>query len=203
MNARLKISVILLILGAFLAFMPLSGKYSLHRKPEVILNAVLDETSSFSADQVAWFVVSEDSTIQLIDLRSPAEFDSFSIPGSVNIPYAQLLQYDLESYLNRGKIRNIFYGNGDLHANYALVLARGLGYDNCYVMQGGLNSWYQWIMNSRFTGETISARENALYETRLKARKLFTDMNSMPDSMKVIFMKSKAIERKKLDGGCE
>jgi rhodanese-related sulfurtransferase len=148
-------------------------------------------------------VITEDSTIQLIDLRSQAEFDSFSIPGSINIPYAQLLEYDLESYLNREKIRNIFYGNGDFHANYALVLARGLGYDNCYVMRGGLNLWYQSIMNSRFTGETISARENALYETRLKARKLFSDMNSMPDSMKVNYMKSKAIERKRLDGGCE
>jgi rhodanese-related sulfurtransferase len=203
MNARLKISVILLILGIFLAFMPLSGKYSLHRKPEILLKSLLDETSSFSADQVARFVITEDSTIQLIDLRSQAEFDSFSIPGSINIPYAQLLEYDLESYLNREKIRNIFYGNGDFHANYALVLARGLGYDNCYVMRGGLNLWYQSIMNSRFTGETISARENALYETRLKARKLFSDMNSMPDSMKVNYMKSKAIERKRLDGGCE
>jgi hypothetical protein len=70
-------------------------------------------------------------------------------------------------------------------------------------MKGGLNAWYARIMNSEFEGTKISARENALFETRLKARTLFTEVNSMPDSLKAAFIASKRFDPKKLDGGCE
>jgi len=202
MNMRQKISVLLLLLGLILAFLPISGNYSFHGKPDRLLSEVLDENTYFSPDQVARFVVTEDSTVQLIDLRPPAEFNSFSLPGSINIPYSELLSKDLESLLNRD-VRNIFYSNGDLDANCALVIATGLGFKNNYVLMGGLNEWYRVVMNSAFTGERITARENALFETRTRAGKLFTEMNNMPDSLKVKYRESKEIERKKLDGGCE
>jgi hypothetical protein len=32
---------------------------------------------------------------------------------------------------------------------------------------------------------------------------MFSELNSMPDSMKTKYMESREIERKKLDGGCE
>ncbi len=202
MNPRQILTVILLLLGLILAFIPLSGKYSLHGKPGELLAEVQDESAYVTADQVARFVVTEDSTVQLIDLRSPGDFAHTSIPGAINIPYGSLLSQDLESYLDRG-VRNIFYGNGDYLANYALVLAKGLGFKNSFAMKGGMNEWYKLVMQSEFTGESITARENALFETRTRARKMFTDLNSMPDSLKARYRESREIERKKLDGGCE
>jgi hypothetical protein len=70
-------------------------------------------------------------------------------------------------------------------------------------MKGGLNEWFSTVMNSTFTGERISARENALFETRTRARKIFTEINSLPESEKIKFFESKHLEAKKLDGGCE
>jgi rhodanese-related sulfurtransferase len=202
MNARVKISIVLLMLGLILAFLPSSGNYSFHTKPGKVLAEALDVNSYITADQVARYMVTEDSTIQLIDLRSPAEFNSYTIPGSINIPYSELLSKDLENHLNPG-VRNVFYANGDHLANYAVVIASGLGFSNNCVMRGGLNEWYRVVMNSEFTGERISARENALFEIRTRARKQFTEVNSMPDSLKARYRESKEIERKKLDGGCE
>ncbi len=202
MNTRQILTTILFLLGLILAFLPLSGNYSFHGKPGKLLVATLDENTSCTPDQVARFVVTEDSTVQLVDLRTADEFESFSIPGAINIPYSSMLSLNLESYLDRD-VKNIFYANGDYLANYALVLARGLGFKNNMVMKGGLNEWYRTVMNSEFTGERISARENALFETRRKARKMFTELNSLPDSLKVKYRESKEIERKKLDGGCE
>ena len=89
------------------------------------------------------------------------------------------------------------------YSNYALVYARGLGYKNSFVMEGGLSEWFNTVMESKFTGERISARENALYETRTKAAQLFTQFNSMPDSLKAVFMAANKFSAKKLDGGCE
>jgi hypothetical protein len=70
-------------------------------------------------------------------------------------------------------------------------------------MKGGLNEWYNSVMNSSFTGEKISARENAMFETRTRAKNLFIEINSLPDSLKLKFIESKRIAAKKLDGGCE
>jgi rhodanese-related sulfurtransferase len=203
MTTRQIITSILLVLGALLAFLPLSGKYSMHVKPSQVLAAALDESNSFTADQVARFVVTEDSTLQLIDLRTPEEFRICNIPGSVNIPYAEFLKADPAPYLNAPGMRHIFYSNDDLNAGYAQTLSLGLGYKNCFIMKGGMNAWYAAVMNSEFKGDKISARENALFETRLKARNLFNEVNSMPDSLKLAYIASKKFDPKKLDGGCE
>jgi rhodanese-related sulfurtransferase len=203
MNTREKFSVGLLCLGLILALLPLSGSRSFIIKPQKLLSEVLDDNICLTVDQVARFVVSEDSSVQIIDLRTPEEFRTVNIPGSINIPYAKLLDNDPDALLNNGKARNIFYSNGDFESNYAIAIARGLNQKNTYVMKGGLNEWFNIVMNSKFTGEKISARENALYETRTRARKMFTEMNSMPDSLKLKFIMSKHLAAKKLDGGCE
>ena len=203
MNAREKFSVILISLGLILSLLPNSANRSLTVKPDKLLSEVLDKNSYFSVDQVAKFIVSEDSSVQIIDLRSPEEFRIMNIPGSVNIPYNELINKDPGSFLNNRNIKNIIYSNGDLNSNYAVVIAKGLNYKNTYVMKGGLNEWFNIVMNSSFSGERISARENALFETRTRARKLFTEMNSLPDSLKLKFIQAKHVTAKKLDGGCE
>jgi rhodanese-related sulfurtransferase len=203
MNTRVKFSVGLLGLGLILALLPLSGSRSFTVNPKKLLSEVLDNSTYFTVDQVAKFMVYEDSSVQIIDLRTPEEFRTLNIPGSINVPYSKLLDNDPGSFLNNGKAINIFYSNGDFDSNYAIAIARGLNFDNTYVMKGGLNEWFNTVMNSNFTGERISARENALFETRTRARKLFNEMNSMPDSLKMKFIRSKHIAAKKLDGGCE
>jgi len=203
MNIREKLSALLVVIGLILALLPLSGNRSLIVKPQKLLSEALDQNTFFTVDQVARFVVSEDSTILLIDLRSPEEFKSFNIPGSVNVPYNQLLDKDPSTFLGAENMKNIFYSNGDFDSNFAAVIAAGLGYKNNYVMKGGLNEWFTTVMNSEFKGEKITARENTLFETRTRAKKLFTDMNSLPDSLKIKFLKAKHFDPKKLDGGCE
>lgn len=201
MNTREKFSAGLLLLGLILALLPLSANRSFTIRPHKLLPEVLDKNSYFTVDQVARFVVSEDSTVQIIDLRTSEEFMSVNIPGSVNVPYAEFLTKDGGGYLSNPNIRTILYSNGDFKSNYALVIAKGLNYKNIYVMKGGLNEWFNTIINSRFTGERISARENALFETRSRAGKLFTELNSLPDSLKLKYIEAKKIAANKLDGG--
>lgn len=203
MNMREKFSASLLLTGLILAILPLSGNRSFIAKPEKLLSEVLNRNSYFTVDQVAHFVVSEDSTVQLIDVRSPGEFKSFNIPGSVNIPYSEFLDKDPSTFLGAENIKSIFYSNGDFDSNLAAVIACGLGYKNSFVMKGGLNEWFNTVMNSEFTGDRITARENALFETRTRAKKLFKEINSLPDSLKAKILKVRHFDPKKLDGGCE
>jgi len=203
MDIRKKFSTLLLLLSLLLALLPISANRSFTVKPEKLLSDVLNTDVSFTVDQVAEFIVKEDSTIQLIDLRSPEEFRKQTIPGAVNIPYNEFIKKDPEIYLNNKNIRNIFYSNGNIEPDYALVYARGLGYNNSFVMVGGVSEWIRTIIETKFTGDRITARENALFEIRRRAGDMFTELNSLPDSLKIRFLDSKKFSAKKLDGGCQ
>lgn len=203
MNTRVKFSVGLLCIGLILALLPLSGGRSFKVKPQQLLSEVLDNNNYFTVDQVAGFIVSEDSTVQIIDLRAPEEFRMVNIPGSINIPYSNFLNTDPVIFLNNEKIRNIFYSNGDIESNYAITISRGLNIKNTYAMKGGLNEWFRTVMNSSFSGEKITVRENALFENRTRAKKMFNEMNSLPDSLRAKFIQTNHLTTKKLDGGCE
>ena len=202
MNPRILISILLIGLGLITAFVPFRHNKKNQLKPSALLEKSMDEQYLISMDKVARFVLDEDSTVLIIDLRSPQEFRDFNIPGSINIPYKDLLSKDYEGYLDQRKLKNIFYSNGDILSAQAWTLCTRMGYQNNFIMEGGLNEWYKTIMNTSFSGDRISARENALFETRFKARKIFTEMNSLPDSLKLRFFESKRKNEKKLDGGC-
>lgn len=70
-------------------------------------------------------------------------------------------------------------------------------------MDGGIGEWMKTVMETKFSGERITARENALFETRRRAGEMFTTLNSLPDSLKTQFLESRKFSAKKLDGGCE
>lgn len=203
MATRRKFSVLLILLGILLALLPLSANRSFILKPGILLSDVLDKETSFTVDQIAEFIVREDSTVQLIDLRSPDESKELTMPGAVNIPWQDFVKKDPEIFFNDKKIKNVFISEGDIESSFALVYARGLGYSNTYTMEGGVAEWIRTIIESKFTGERITARENALFETRRRAGDMFTELNALPDSMKTRFMESKRFSAKKLDGGCE
>lgn len=203
MFTRDKFSVLLVLLGLILAILPLRATRSFSVKPEKLLSRSLDINSIVTVDQVARFISNEDPTIHLIDLRSPEEFKKSNLPGSENVPYPEMLDRDPATYLGSGNYRNIFYSNGDLKSGYAVVIAGGLGYKNCYSIKGGMNEWIKTVINTTFTGEKISASENAIFEARTKAGRLFKEMNALPDSLKIKYLNSKRFNAKKLDGGCE
>lgn len=202
MDARIKYSVLLVGVGIILAFLPFDAAQTFQLKSNELLARSASDNMYFSVDQVARAVNSEDSTIQIIDVRSAAQFRECNIPGSINIPFDDLQNPLWEATLNQKKVKNIFYGNGDQTANYAWTIVTGLGYPNNYVMKGGLNEWFHTVMLSQYSGEKITPAENARFENRLNARKAFTQINSLPDSLKTKFFNAKRLNQSKLDGGC-
>jgi rhodanese-related sulfurtransferase len=203
MQTREKLSIALLALGLILALLPLRSTRSFSGDRERIITEVLDNKSYLTVDQVARLIVNEDPGIQIIDVRSPEEFMRFCIPGAINIPWPELPEKDPAVYLGSGNTKNIFYSNGDLNSNYAVAFAAGMGYGNCFAIKGGMNEWIKTVMNTKFTGEKISASDNAIFEARTRAGRLFIEMNSLPDSLKIKYLNAKKFDPKKLDGGCE
>jgi rhodanese-related sulfurtransferase len=203
MEARIKYAVLLIGLGILVAFLPSNSSESFQLKSNQLLAKSASDDICVTVDQVARMMNIEDSTIQIIDLRSPGQFRECNIPGSINIPFPDLLNPMWEGTFNQKKVKKIFYGNDDQTAAYAWTIATGLGYKNNYIMKGGLNEWFRTVMLSQFTGEKITPLENALFENRFNARKAFIQVNSLPDSLKGRYFKAKEIKQLKLDGGCQ
>lgn len=203
MDARIKYSVLLVGIGLLIAFLPFNASETFRVKSNLLLSRSASEDIYYSVDQVARMMNNEDSTVQIIDLRSAAQFKECNIPGSINIPYPDLLNPIWEGTFNQRSIKKIFYGNDDQTSAYAWTILAGLGYHNIFVMKGGLNEWFKTILYSKFSGLKISPVENALFENRYNARRTFTQINSLPDSLKTKFFSAKRLKQSKLDGGCE
>lgn len=203
MNSRITISIILVSLGLIAFILPEKNDLSIRIKPEEYLKYFSSEQLNFSPDEVAYFVVAEDSTVQLIDLRSPEIYMKSSIPGALNVPFNELNLKENYKMLNQKEYKIIVYSEDDLIASQAQSLLVMSGLKNIYVMKGGLNAWNDKVMLSEYTGETITPQENRLFEIRYKARRFFNEINSLPDSLKIQYLESKKASERELVGGCE
>ena len=166
MTPRLVLASVLIPLGLIIAAVPENTTKPYKLTAEQLLNEVKEDLQFIHPDQVADLLVQKDPSLQLIDVRSSAEFEKFSLPGAINIPIENLLSEDYVDYVNQDVRLNVFYSNGSNEANEAWMITRQLGYKNNYVLQGGLNYWVSTIMNPEKPAETSPNEEIAKYDFR-------------------------------------
>ncbi len=163
------LTLVLLILALIIALVPQNTTRPYKLTAEQLLSEIRTGTQFVSPDEVADKIVQKDPSIQLIDVRNPREFDMFSLPGAINIPLQDILSENNFDILNQGTRMNILYSNGSTEANEAWLLTRQLGYQNNYVLQGGLNYWMETILNPIKPGGVVSNDEIARYDFRKAA----------------------------------
>jgi rhodanese-related sulfurtransferase len=203
MSFRYKFSIVLIILGLISAIMSYGGKKTGFIPPEEILAKLLKGDALMTADELAGLIAGQDSGIQIVDVRNPAKYKILSIPGAINIPLPGLLDPGNEPVFTEKAMKTVFYSDDDELSSQAWMLAMQKGYVNVFYLQGGLIQWDSLVMKSAFSGEKITPRENALFEKRYIARRLFNQWNTMPDSLKAGFFLAKQKKDKELVGGCE
>ncbi len=168
-NPRIILSLAVVALGLIIAAVPQNTTLPYKLSANEMLSEVYGKVQYFSPDELADLLVNKDPLVQLIDVRDPDEFEKFSLPGAMNIPLPDLLSEQWIDYLNQDVKINIFYSNGTLKANEAWMICRQLGYENNYVLQGGLNHWVETIMNPTAPASTSPDEEWARYDFRKAA----------------------------------
>lgn len=163
------LTLVLLILALIIALVPQNTTRPYKLTAEQLLAEIRTGTQFVSPDEVADKIIQKDPSIQLIDVRNPREFDMFSLPGAINIPLQDILSEGNSDVLNQGTKMNVLYSNGSTEANEAWLLTRQLGYQNNYVLQGGLNYWMETILSPAKPGNVISNDEIARYDFRKAA----------------------------------
>ncbi len=122
-----------------------------------------------SPDVVADMLVQKDPSLRLIDVRTPEEFDGYHMEGAINIPLSSLLSDEYTDILNQEAYMNVFYSNGSVYANQAWMITRQLGYENNFVLEGGLNYWFGNILSPEAPSQTNPNEEFAKYDFRKSA----------------------------------
>ncbi|WP_321282533.1 rhodanese-like domain-containing protein [Marinifilum fragile] len=203
---RLILASVFIPLGIIIAAIPENTTKQFKLTAEELLGEVKDGTQFVSTDEIADMLVQKDPSLQLIDVRSQAEFEKYSLPGAINIPLTQILSNEYEGYINQGVKMNVFYSNGNLKANEAWMLARQLGYENNFVMQGGLNYWAETILNPEAPKSVMADDEIAKYDFRKGAsaalgggNAMVTNTNTEKNPKPTIKKRKK---KKRAAGGC-
>jgi len=156
-------------LGLIIAAVPPNKTRQYKLTAEEMLGEINTRTQFVSPETVADMIIKKDPTLRLIDVRSQEEFEKFSLPGAINIPSTDLLSDEHNDILNQDVKMNIFYSNGTLTANEAWMITRQLGYNNNFVLEGGLNYWFDTILNAKKPASTSPDEEFAKYDFRKSA----------------------------------
>ncbi|MEI6749268.1 MAG: rhodanese-like domain-containing protein [Bacteroidales bacterium] len=156
---------LLILLGIGLAVLP-SRQHPKETDPAQLINEIKDQTRFLSTDEIARKIIEKDPSYMYVDVREPAEFNSFTLPGAVNVPLSQLLDSANMILLNQKVKSVVFFSNGDITAEKAWLLCRRMGFNHLYIMQGGLNYWIETIMNPPVPPATAPSQDFDTYEFR-------------------------------------
>jgi len=169
MKPRTILAMFIIPMGLIIAAVPQNKTKPYKLTADQLLAEVNSRTQYITPDAVADMIVKKDPSLRLIDVRNQEEYEKFSLPGAINIPVADLLSDKYADILNQDVKMNVFYSNGSLVANEAWMITRQLGYINNYVLEGGLNYWFDAIMNPQKPSSVSSDEEFAKYDFRKSA----------------------------------
>tara|TARA_R110001583_G_scaffold21469_5_gene81586 strand:- start:8508 stop:9128 length:621 start_codon:yes stop_codon:yes gene_type:complete len=206
MNIRLKLAAIFLPLGLIIAAVPENTTKVYKLTAQELLVEAQEGAQFMSTDEIADAVIQKDPSFQLIDVRAQDEFEKFHLPNAINIPLADILSDEWADFLDQDVKMNVFYSNGNLKSNEAWMITRQLGFENNYVMQGGLNYWAETIMDPKAPSSTSPDDEIAKYDFRkgasmaLGGGAVSTTKSGKKSSPKPVVKRKK--KKKRAAGGC-
>lgn len=206
MNKKYLLGIIIfIVLGLIVAFSGVKQSDYVETKPDKLFLDLIETTRYFTVEEVAQMIISQDPSIQLIDVRDAKYYNKFSLNGAINIPLQDFLNPENLAYLDQNVYKTILFSNGSSNADVAWMLATRMGYKNVFVMQGGLNTWVEHILQPEDNSVIWDRVNDQLYQYRKGASIYFggksVDDENLSDEPKKVLP---AVKRKKkeVEGGC-
>ncbi|MFC2108968.1 rhodanese-like domain-containing protein [Bacteroidota bacterium] len=199
------LALVLLILAFGLVLLP---KYKKNEgiSPELFVKNALKIDRYISTDLLAERLINQDPTVLLVDTRSENEFNEFALPNAINIPLKNFLDEEFNGFLNQDSYDVVLYSNDHFYANEAWMIGNRLGYQNLYVLKGGLNRWFSTIINPKYPTESMPKKEFDLYSFRKGAGMYFgvgaveSENSKVKKTKKIITVRKK--KKSAPEGGC-
>lgn len=200
---------VMFILALGLLFLPTYEKNETITAKD-LLAQVLNPERYISSDELADKIINKDPSIVLVDIRSEKEFNDYSLPNSMNIPFDKILSEDYEGYLDQDQYEIVLFSNENLISDQAWLLLTRSGYKNLHVLEGGINGWYNTILNPPKPTEGMPKEAFILQDFRLAAAQYFgvgvkrVEKEVVKPKKKVVkrVVPKKKKKKRKPEGGC-
>jgi len=142
--------------------------------PTKLLVNSLSSDRYISVDQLASKIIDEDPTYILIDIRDKTEFDKYTLPGAINVPFKKILEVnDKEPFYKSSAYIKVIFSNSTLLSDQVWIIMRRAGCKNIKVLDGGLNDFFLTLMDPKKPAETDSNAEFDKYRFRKAAAVYF------------------------------
>jgi len=203
------LALILIILAGGLLVLPKQQKHE-GIAPELFVKNMLSTERYINTDILADRMVNQDPVLLLIDTRTTEAFEKYSLPNAINIPLSQIFNKELNPYLDQDVYDIVLFSNDNFTADEAWLIGNRMGYQRLHVLDGGLNAWFETIIEPELPKEIMSREAFELYAFRKAAGKYFgvandtveieTVVKKVPAPKKVV---TKPKKKKKMpEGGC-
>ncbi len=127
------------------ALAPIAG--SPYRTPQLdvarLAAKVEAEQDHVTAVELARWIRDRKPGLRVVDLRTPAEFEQYHLPSSVNLALPELVARDFP----HGDTL-VLVSDGGGHAAQGWVLMQARGYANVFFLRGGLQEWEESVIRA-------------------------------------------------------
>lgn len=200
--------IVLMLVGAFWTFA--LNENNRHPVEQLTPCELIDQTQKsdkfITTDELARKLMSNDPSLVLIDLRPQKEYSEYSLPGAINIPIENLLDEKYADLLNQKTYTNVFFSNSSDLASKAWMITTRLGYEENFILLGGLNYWVETILLPKRPDQTAKNSEFTLYNFRKAASAYFMGSSIEESSSSNSTAPAAPIKRRKKEaagGGCD
>lgn len=185
------------VIGVGLMVLP-SRKESLFRKVSDPAYIAAHAGKRMTADELAFRIIDREPNIRLVDIRDEASFAAFALPGSVNLKLDDFLTKEAIPVLSQRHVKKIIIGETEQQEWIAGSLLCELGYENCAILEGGLQSFRRIILEPGEFVKTGGRWDDDVNRFRAQAK---VTIPRMVEEQKLAATK-KPKPAKKVQGGC-
>lgn len=199
---------IMLLLGLILAFSPVDKmNISKVADRELLLSQLHSQSNYIEAEDVAHWIIDKEPGVFIVDIRPAGDYMKYHIPGAINIPLEKLLEKSSLELMDPSATL-VLTSNGNTKASQAWLLLKEKGYDDVYVLHGGMNHWVEAFSAPRKPVEPYTDDEVFRYQFRLAAGPVMMGTARAAQATREAPVKPRTIKRKrrsvkkKVDEGC-
>ncbi len=131
---------------AVVAFLP--GNYDIMNKR--IAKAKRLQTCVFKeipADKLADEIVNNYYSLNIIDVRSPEEFEEFHLPMAINIPFENMMERQYQPLFRQNLKTNIIYADSDTLARMSCLKAKHIGKSDNMILRESADEFRQMFFD--------------------------------------------------------
>ena len=132
------------------------------------------------ADKLAYEIVNNYYALNIIDVRTPEEYEAWHLPLAVNIPFEQMMDRQYEPVFRQRLRENIFYADNDTLVRMACLKAKYIGRSENMILKESAAEFRQMFFELEEPGSNVSKTELQTWNFRnTTARQMENLVNSL------------------------